>query len=341
MKNKPDIFNFLRSVALLCVLGVHSKIVISDANPAVHFPWYIYTPAWAAMWMFFTLSGYLLGKGFYNGKYQTETLEGVKHFYIKRFIRIALPYYLFIFFFFCFINPIWFTQIHFKHIFQLLIFTYNGVPGEAGIGATWFVSTLFQCYFLAPFVYEFLLKRLNQKESFIAFFGILICGALLRHYEHKNGIPFYDIYTSVFTNLDCFFGGMLFNVFTKQSEETKIKKFLRPLSIVFLLIFIAINTYFYGHDMHMQMYMYRYPTVYILLFCLCFYAFDTKDRIASSELTVSSVIHNPLRIFDCIAKISFGMYLYHSNLLSVVPRILNAANKHEHYLSISLAGGGE
>ena len=128
------------------------------------------------------------------------------------------------------------------------------MPGEAGIGATWFVSTLFQCYFLAPFVYEFLLKRLNQKESFIAFFGILICGALLRHYEHKNGIPFYDIYTSVF-------GGMLFNVFTKQSEETKIKKFLRPLSIVFLLIFIAINTYFYGHDMHMQMYMYRYPTV--------------------------------------------------------------------------------
>lgn len=343
MKNKPDIFNILRVIALFSVLGIHSKIVISEVNPAVNFPWYIYTPAWGAMWMFFTLSGYLLGKGFYNGKYRTETLEGVKQFYISRFIRIALPYYLFLFLIFCFVNPVWFCTIDFKYVLKLLTFTYNGDgnPGIPGVGATWFVSTIFQFYLLAPFVYEFLLKRLDKRMSFLFFWGLVVCGALIRYCGNKLGFPFGDIYTLAVTNLDCFFGGMIFNAFTKQSDETKIKKILQPLSVLVILSFIGVNAWFYAHNMHMQMYMYRYPTVYILLFCLCFYAFDTKNRTISSDLTFSAVVHNPFRIFDCIAKISFGMYLYHSNLFSVVPKILNASKKtnSSYYLIISVSLG--
>lgn len=343
MKNKPDIFNILRCIALFCVLGVHSKIVIGDANPSLNFPWYIYTPAWAAMWMFFTLSGYLLGKGFYNEKYKTETLDGVKQFYISRFIRIAPSYYLFIFLIFCFVNPVWFATIDFKYVLRLITFTYNGDgnPGIPGIGALWFISTVVQCYVLAPFIYEFLFKKLNRKQSFWLFCGIVFLGLALRYYGRKIGYSSSDIYSSTITNLDCFFAGMLFNAITKDCDDSKIRKGLRPFSLLFLLGFITVNTWFYANNLHMDMYRYRYPTVYILLFCMVFYAFDVKNRIRSTPLSLTEVAHNPLRLFDCMAAISYGMYLYHSNLLSVVPRILNATQGGGgHFLSISILAGG-
>lgn len=58
-----DIFNFLREVALLCVIGLHTVCVISAVYPEIPHSWLFNTPAWLAMWIFFFLSGYLLGKG--------------------------------------------------------------------------------------------------------------------------------------------------------------------------------------------------------------------------------------------------------------------------------------
>ena len=105
-KNRVDIFNFLRAYALLCVMGIHSMIVINSICPKMTttWNWYIFTPAWVAMGMFYILSGYLLGKGFYSNKYKTD-INGIISFYITRLIRILPMYLFFILTMFIFVVP--------------------------------------------------------------------------------------------------------------------------------------------------------------------------------------------------------------------------------------------
>ena len=68
---KVDWLKFLRFLAALIVFAMHSGIVLgldfthSNANWA----WLIYSPAWFGMSMFFTLSGYLIIKGFLTSRF--------------------------------------------------------------------------------------------------------------------------------------------------------------------------------------------------------------------------------------------------------------------------------
>lgn len=135
-----DIFNFIRGLALLCVIGLHIISVIYPIYSQIHYSKIYHTPAWMSMWIFFCLSGYLLGKGFYNNKYKTDK-NGILAFYTSRFIRIVPMYFLFLFILFLFYKPIWFVN-HPIDVLQLLTFTYNGHKSITGIGATWFISTI-------------------------------------------------------------------------------------------------------------------------------------------------------------------------------------------------------
>ena len=144
--SRMDVFNFIRGVALLCVIGFHTLCVIQPTYPDIKVPWIFITPAWYAMWAFFFLSGYLLGKGFFNGKYEK----------ISRAIRIVPVYLFFLLVLFLFYKPLWFIN-NLKTLYFLLTFTYNGwlMPSITGVGATWFISTIVQLYAFAPLVYKF------------------------------------------------------------------------------------------------------------------------------------------------------------------------------------------
>lgn len=325
-KNRIDIFNFLRALAFLCVFITHSRIVISANLPAFKNPaawnWLAYTPAWIAMGMFFLISGYLLGKGFYNGKYKCD-LNGIFSFYITRLIRILPMYLFFLLIFLLFISPKWFFIHNWQEILPLFTFTYNGKPGGGNsLGALWFISTIFQLYLLAPLVYKYIFSKI-KKFNILILFLIILGGLAYRLIAFKMGLDWYkQIYVPSWANLDFFFAGMLMNSITKDSMDNILKKWLRPISLIVLLI-LVIHLMFLYAGKHYTFLRYYAPSVFILLYAIIFYAWDSKNRIYSSALTFSNILKNPLRIVDCIGILSFGAYLYHGEILAIMPKLIH------------------
>lgn len=323
-KNQVDIFNFLRVFALICVLGIHSKIAISSVLPAMSkdsdWMWVVYTPAWIAMGMFFILSGYLLGKGFYNGKYKTDK-ESILKFYIGRIIRIVPMYLFFILIAFIFINPNAFLIYKWKIVVPLLTFTYDGTNGLAGIGALWFISTIFQLYLIAPIIYKFLIEK-YKNFSLLLIIIFMALGLAYRMISESIGIDWYKyVYTASWANIDYFAVGMLINSLTQNSFDNKFKKLLRPISIALLTAFTIylMHNYYVG-----KLFFYRYiaPTAIIIIFIAVIYAYDYCNKAKCAKPTLKNVLHNPLRIFDLLSPISFGMYLYHSNFFTIASTLL-------------------
>lgn len=81
-KNKFDIFNILRGIAIFCVFCVHFMCGSKTIRPDILYPGFTSIPAWGAMWIFFMISGYLLGKRFFKEKY-TLSFEGIKKILYK------------------------------------------------------------------------------------------------------------------------------------------------------------------------------------------------------------------------------------------------------------------
>lgn len=61
-------------------------------------------PAWAGVWIFFVVSGYLAGIGFKTEKYKL-TFGGVKEYFYKKIRRVYIPVILYICFCTVMLNP--------------------------------------------------------------------------------------------------------------------------------------------------------------------------------------------------------------------------------------------
>lgn len=326
--SRMDVFNFIRGVALLCVIGFHTLSVIQPTYPDIKAPWIFITPAWYAMWVFFFLSGYLLGKGFFNGKY-----EKISTFYISRAIRIVPVYLFFLLVLFLFYKPLWFIN-NLKTLYFLLTFTYNGwlMPSITGVGATWFISTIVQLYAFAPLVYKFGLakvakdrerEREREKGKYltIILFVLIALGLIWRLLTDLFDLDYLIYsYSPAFANADLFFGGMVMSGLTKDSYDTPFKKYVRKLSMFAFLGLIVCFTVPYIR-ISCWMYQYLYPTLALVSLSLVVYSFDTKDKRKPDKLTFSSIVKNPLRFVEYLGTISFTFYLYHSNFLETFMKL--------------------
>ena len=91
--NHVDSLLVLRGLACLVVVLFHctvprALIVYKDYN----FTWLLLGDGIVAVWVFFALSGYLMGKAFYTQRY-TATVKGITQFFINRALRIFPLYY--------------------------------------------------------------------------------------------------------------------------------------------------------------------------------------------------------------------------------------------------------
>ena len=341
--NQLDIFSIFRSIALLCVFGIHAVIVIGLYVPqGFKFPSFLYTPAWAAMWMFFGLSGLLLGRRFYNG--QCDTCKQIKNFYISRFFRIVLPYYLFIFIFLLFINPVGFWGLGPKTFLRLLTFTYNGAPGLDGIGATWFISTIVQLYLVTPFIYHGILKKIPQKYTWLAMLILLLLGFSIRQILNKYADWYTWTYTFSPMQWDIFFIPFMLNAYTQKIVDLNIvvKKYLQIATPLLLLIALFCCHNFIYINKHISSYRFKWPSIFIILMVLLGIAYgkNRKDKPVAIDLSLKHLLKNPLHLLEAFSWITFSFYLYHSNILGVIPRILQPYNISRNlYLWLTVGGG--
>ena len=226
--------NFLKGLATICVFVLHFSIIMPGKKPVL-----FYTPAWVGVWIFFILSGYLIGKGFWNNKNKTDTLKDILRFYLTRFIRILPIYFFIVLLDLLFINP----SIYFngsETLLRVLTFRLRNPYGDYMIGNLWFVSTIVQLYLITPFVWNFIIKPLKKYSSSMLI--LLVVGFfLIRTALYKQVSWDYFILPSILTNIDLYFGGFILASLTFENKNNILKQIVRPVSLAALISFIIIS----------------------------------------------------------------------------------------------------
>ena len=211
----------LRGLAAALVFTMHSGIVFGNnfklgGSP---FAWVVLSPAWLGMAMFFTLSGYLMGKGFYDRKYD-ESLPGVGLYLRNRFLRIVPLTFTVALLIVVLQAPGFLVHSGLSRFLVVRVgsFTFNGVNGPEGLGAFWSLSTEWQFYLIVPLV--FVLAKLILQRGRLLRLGTLTAvviagGICIRWYvwSRHGGFAGWGqwIYTPLYTNLDIFLLGFLAN----------------------------------------------------------------------------------------------------------------------------------
>jgi peptidoglycan/LPS O-acetylase OafA/YrhL len=209
----------IRGIAAGLVLVGHVTLVVFPArtlpaDASAFYRWLAPSP-WAGVWIFFTLSGYLMGKGLYTGRYRLESGR-IAEFYRNRALRIA-PLF--------FVAVLLVAALKEREIFQpawlwnladLLSFDSGSSLPINLIGALWSVSTEVQFYLLVPLLAWALFSRpiRGRKISLALLLAVAVLGLAERRWVlHWLGARLWnaDVLSPVFSNLDLFAIGLLFN----------------------------------------------------------------------------------------------------------------------------------
>ena len=341
-KNKVDMLNVLRFIAFMIIFFLHAKAFIPvNWNENCSVAWVLYTPAWAGTWIFFMLSGYGVGAGYYSGKYECS-INGVVEFYIKRITSIVPIYWFWVITVAIFVKPeiLMPSLEHFGYLVKLLLFNYQEEFYSAEFGLGWYMTTLLRLYLVAPFGY-ILLRRFvrTKKQTYCALVIIISAGLVARclmgyHIAVTgNGNWSPNIYKPFYFNFDIFFFGLLLNKLKEYKSDMSYihKKIGRGLSITALLLLILINSriyydYAYGISDYLNIYCYIFPSVYIVSVAFYIYYFEIYKDCIQTKLEFKQLKKNFVRIFDYFQKIQYPLYLFHSSILLCLAGAYNETN---------------
>lgn len=333
-KNKADMLNLLRFVAFMCIFLLHTKLfLLMSWNEALPLPWLTYTPAWGGVWIFFILSGYGIGFGFSQNKYELSK-KGIVKFYVRRAAKILPVYWFYILVVAVFITPeiLQPTLRHVSYLLSLLLFHYQEEFYSLEFGLSWYLTTLMRLYLVAPFIFMVLKRYVNSRAKTYGAIGVITAAGLafrcLMYYHiiTTSGDWSVEVYRPFYFNLDFFCVGMLLNNLREPKTDTLPRKGLK-LGVVFgFALLVAFNAYlyYYGTYAHIGKYItiYRYvlPSVYIVMTSAYIVLFDCRKDYQRVALSANAVKKNPLRIFDCFPKIQLEMYLFHATVLLCLQR---------------------
>ncbi|OUL17465.1 acyltransferase [Nostoc sp. 106C] len=274
--NHLDTLLALRGFACLMVVILHcnpprNSIIYQNYD----FSWIILSHGFVAVWIFFVLSGYLMGKAFYAERY-TFDLPGVINFWRNRILRILPLYYFVILICILFVYPNLLKIENWGNLVRLCTFTYNSSlelkSDLAFNGVIWSLSTEVQFYILVPFIYSYFKNCLWKKKQVLlallsiftlTFFIRCIFWISIKHeITDKFTYMFKYWYAPLITNLDLFICGFLINAWIKNQPSTKSpsqlkclikqafklsklsKKTLSIIFLFFLYLFTAYHLYY-------------------------------------------------------------------------------------------------
>lgn len=315
MENKS--INILKVVAMLVVFILHTSIYSSALGFTFSSKtWILQTPAWAAVWVFIFVSGYLNGKSFIQGKYQTDNKWDIKkvlfEFYGKRIKKIYIPYVVFGFFVVVLIdqqylvgNPRFFAQ--------LLTATFTNIPSSMTVGVLWYVSTLIWLYIMAP-LFALIIDKINKRHNNIKVFTeilfILSIGLVWRIYMYSKGADWSSqVYVPFYGNIDIFLCGMLINYFDSSND----KKIFSIFSSILLIILLIGNTWVYylgnSNPVWINIYCFIFPTLYIIVSAL--FILGHRQKCGWKFKMFGKIV-------DFYANISFEFYMSHCVVLNAI-----------------------
>ncbi len=350
--NHLDALLALRGLACLMVVIIHcSPPRASIIYKGFDLSWLTFSHGAVAVWIFFCLSGYLMGKAFYTERYNSD-VAGVKNFWKNRAIRIFPLYYFSVLILSIFVYPEILKIENWGYLVRICTFTYHPYIGSHPVlfnEALWSLSTEIQFYLLIPFIFNILRPRLIKLQQAIIVFGLIILltstfkGIIwLSLYHHIYQQMSYAVkywYSPLINNLDVFLCGFLVNIFikyktpklkdsdiiipfTKLNISMILAKYIAVILLILLYLFSAYHLYSQelwglanrpgGWRTSMTIFVFQPLTAIIVsFFILAFESESYHDFTRNEKLSFAAILRNPLRILEVLGTLSYGIYIWH------------------------------
>ena len=254
-----------------------------------------------AVYMFFSLSGFLIIKQLFIEKEYSNTIN-LKYFYARRILRIFPLYYLVLTFGFLYYHLILpFFGFEFENNYDLLSGILLSISFFPNIFASyspggileilWSIGIEEQFYlFIAPL---FLLLPLKRIVLFLGFFTISYFLIYFSEY-----LPFLEKYQMLFFYFS--FAGLCSILFNYSIVQALIKKLRYPILLVFI---IYLTTSIFKNNFNY----FFYNLFSFILFGL-----------VVSVLAIKPIKILQNRTMDYLGKISYGIYMYHAIIMQLV-----------------------
>lgn len=304
-----------RALAIILVFFNHSAIIFQNNGgetlslfrfPMIH-------SGWSGVQLFFVLSGYLIGYQLWSELKQTETIN-FKTFFIKRTFRIW-PLYYFICLIFILSRGLFSDYSYYSDLYFLSNYLDEGV-----IKGSWSLSVEEQFYLFSPlflFVSVKYFKLSLDRIRYILYFIFLLAPAI-RFLTLKYGFgtlspPVSEIidhlYKPIHTNYDSLIVGLILSNFKVQKINSTFRDFLPRL--ICLLVLVVVGRLYFKN-------LFNYSLLAIL-FGAAVWIGVLRENFFSRYLN--------FKIVSLIAKLSFGIYLWHFQLGKwMYPKIIELFN---------------
>ncbi len=354
--NKLDPLLALRGFACITVVITHCFGVIPPEMQntvflfkGVNLTFLIRSSAWAGVWIFFCLSGYLMGKAFFSGRYSLDN-EGVLNFWKNRFIRIWPLYYFNVLILFIFVTPDILKLSNWTNIYASTPLNYDGSAAYFYNGGLWSVATEFQFYLIVPFLFVILHSKLKSNSRIAgAILSVILAVVLLKlagFSWHKTkpevGLFLQTEYKPLYYNLDLFLTGFLLNAFVVKRKEGVSLPILTALQNnrwlnLFMLVFIYIVTSFISfkaftgpYGTYGKTFIFVLPPLTALLTAFYIYINETVTHttvpLRNKALSFSAIRENPWRIAEVFGLLSYGIYVWHGPIVQSTGNVFNMTN---------------
>ncbi len=365
VSNSVDALLSLRGIACLVVVLFHCSISRElIIYPPYDFSWLLLGDGIVAVWIFFALSGYLMGKAFYTYRY-LPTVSGYKAFFMNRFLRICPLYYFSVLIIAIFVYPEILKAEKWFELFRILTFTYTfplplspNHPDFNFNPVIWSLSTEVQFYLIVPFLYTaFRPILVSRTKILITALAIIGFTSISRGFA----LLFFPHHTSLILSLDVFLSGFLLNAWFQCKPRKNMqpaiflpikKRFKNLISLKAIAIFVMIGLYLisayhgYHHELWntttrpatlMQRSLFITPFSYYVMpvltgICTTFfiYAFECNGQynniIKNKKLSFETCLENPARILEIMGVLSYGIYLWHYHIIQNIAPIVTVTD---------------
>lgn len=360
--NRLDALLALRGFACFMVVVCHCDVTRGSLiKKGYDLTWLLVSAGEVAVWIFFALSGYLMGKAFYSERYSINTV-GVINFFRNRILRIFPLYYFSTLILALFITPKILKIENWGYLFRTLTFTYNySMP--VGVNAVlWSLAIEVQFYLCVPFIYAYLKERLfNRRRIILSLIVISFIQLILRlvvwivFYTQLHNEELYLIkywYAPLWMNFDIFLYGFLVNAWFKCEKATLLnQKVFQPLKLLKLLnynhkvvatIIVFLLYLFTAHHFYFQELRgllrpitgVRSSTTFFILQPLTaivtsyfIFAFESdvyQDFLKNEKLSFEAILRNPLRVLEIPGNLSYGIYIWHMPIITQISSIFTS-----------------
>ena len=258
--------DILRIGLALFIFCFHSRVHLSCDYGVLN---YLFDSPNLGMIGFFMLSGYALQLA-YNANEMTEPSH-LKKFYLKRLISIY-PLYIIMGYLSVLLSIIVGRQSLLDNIVLLPVKIFDGsLFSYAHNGGTWFISCIFGCYFLFPFI-----KSLSKNITIKVTFWIIVVLVVLLTYVHflPSRFPCGDLYTNPFFRFFEFFLGMLIaklNISIVNNDG--MMRIIRSWPVLLIAIIVLLVGYSYCRFVGIKSYFLVYTCFVIVFLCLGYIKF--------------------------------------------------------------------